>query len=67
YRSKAPVHPNEWSIRACHCGFCRVHVALPTSDRSGVRAVFRWSSVFHILGVLWPWSNRKNFDSAEEL
>jgi hypothetical protein len=34
------VPPEEWSIRACQCAFCRAHDALSTSDPRG-RLVFR--------------------------
>lgn len=27
--------PNEWSVRACQCSFCRAHSALSTSDPAG--------------------------------
>jgi len=26
---------NQWSVRACQCGFCRAHGARTTSDRTG--------------------------------
>lgn len=28
-------NPEEWSIRACQCSFCRAHDALSTSDPAG--------------------------------
>lgn len=28
--------PENWSVRACQCSFCRMHDALSTSDMSGV-------------------------------
>lgn len=34
------VPPDQWSIRACQCGFCRAHDALSTSDPGG-RLSFR--------------------------
>jgi hypothetical protein len=33
YRTSAS--PEDWSIRACQCGFCRAHDALSTSDPNG--------------------------------
>lgn len=29
------IAPDEWSIRACQCSFCRAHDALSTSDSDG--------------------------------
>ncbi len=29
------VNPEQWSIRACQCSFCRAHDALSTSDPAG--------------------------------
>src|SRR5262245_27651217 len=29
------VEPAAWSVRACQCGFCRVHQAATTSDPGG--------------------------------
>jgi hypothetical protein len=33
YRTAVPVAA--WSVRACHCAFCRAHGALTTSDPAG--------------------------------
>ena len=33
YRSS--IKPEQWSIRACQCSFCRAHDALSTSDPAG--------------------------------
>ena len=27
--------PTQWRVRACQCGFCRIHAALTTSDPAG--------------------------------
>jgi hypothetical protein len=35
YRYRSAVPPDQWSIRACQCGFCRAHDALSASDPSG--------------------------------
>jgi hypothetical protein len=29
------IEPEQWSIRACQCSFCRAHDALSTSDPAG--------------------------------
>jgi hypothetical protein len=29
------IEPDQWSIRACQCSFCRAHNALSTSDPDG--------------------------------
>ena len=29
------IEPDQWSIRACQCSFCRTHDALSTSDPGG--------------------------------
>ncbi len=35
YRYRTDVAPEQWSIRACQCRFCRAHDALSASDPSG--------------------------------
>jgi hypothetical protein len=35
FRYHTAQPPDEWSIRACQCSFCRAHGALSTSDPSG--------------------------------
>ena len=35
YRYRTDVAPDQWSIRACQCRFCRAHDALSASDPSG--------------------------------
>ena len=35
YTYETAVPPEEWSIRACQCAFCRAHDALSTSDPRG--------------------------------
>ena len=35
YRYQTDIEPENWSIRACQCGFCRAHDALSASDPSG--------------------------------
>jgi hypothetical protein len=32
---RTSVAPNEWSVRACQCSYCRAHDALSTSDPDG--------------------------------
>jgi hypothetical protein len=32
---RTSVEPEQWSIRACQCSFCRAHDALSTSDPAG--------------------------------
>jgi hypothetical protein len=32
---RTALAPEDWPIRACQCGFCRVHAALSTSDPAG--------------------------------
>jgi hypothetical protein len=36
---RTAIEPEQWSIRACQCSFCRAHDALSTSDPAG-RLVF---------------------------
>ena len=35
YRYRTNVAPEQWSIRACQCSFCRAHDALSASDPTG--------------------------------
>lgn len=35
YRYRTDLAPEQWSIRACQCRFCRSHDALSASDPSG--------------------------------
>ena len=35
YRYRTDVAPEQWSIRACQCRFCRAHDALSASDPAG--------------------------------
>ena len=35
YRYGTAIDPVNWPIRACQCGFCRMHDALSTSDPLG--------------------------------
>jgi hypothetical protein len=35
YRFQTDLAPEQWSIRACQCRFCRAHDALSASDPSG--------------------------------
>ena len=35
YRYRTPIAPDQWSIRACQCRFCRAHDALSASDPNG--------------------------------
>lgn len=35
YDYASAIAPDEWSIRACQCAFCRAHDALSTSDPHG--------------------------------
>lgn len=35
YRYRTELAPEQWSIRACQCTFCRAHDALSASDPSG--------------------------------
>ena len=32
YSYRTALFPENWSLRACQCGFCRKHAALSTSD-----------------------------------
>jgi hypothetical protein len=32
---RTSIRPDQWSIRACQCSFCRAHDALSTSDPAG--------------------------------
>lgn len=32
---RTDIRPDQWSIRACQCSFCRAHDALSTSDPAG--------------------------------
>ena len=32
---RTSIKPEQWSIRACQCSFCRAHDALSTSDPAG--------------------------------
>ena len=32
---RTAIRPNEWSVRACQCRFCRAHDALSASDPTG--------------------------------
>lgn len=36
YRYQTALAPQEWSIRACQCAFCRAHGAGTTSDPHGL-------------------------------
>jgi hypothetical protein len=38
------VRPDEWSVRACQCSFCRAHMAFTTSDPSGSLEFFEHSA-----------------------
>lgn len=40
YDYSTTIPPDEWSIRACQCAFCRAHDALSTSDPQGRIALF---------------------------
>jgi len=40
YDYSTVIPPDEWSIRACQCAFCRAHDALSTSDPQGRIAFF---------------------------
>ena len=35
FRYTTAIGPDNWSMRACQCRFCRMHDALSTSDSSG--------------------------------
>ena len=35
YTYRTGIKPEQWSIRACQCSFCRAHDALSTSDPAG--------------------------------
>lgn len=35
FRYTTSLPPEEWSVRACQCRFCRVHDAISTSDPGG--------------------------------
>lgn len=35
YEYSTRLPPNQWSVRACQCRFCRAHDALSTSDPNG--------------------------------
>jgi len=35
YTYRSSTNPQQWSIRACQCSFCRAHDALSTSDPGG--------------------------------
>jgi len=35
YAYSTAISPEDWSIRACQCAFCRAHDALSTSDPQG--------------------------------
>lgn len=35
FRYSTSINPEDWSIRACQCQFCRAHDALSTSDPDG--------------------------------
>ncbi len=35
YRYRTDIAPEQWSIRACQCSFCRAHDALSASDPAG--------------------------------
>ena len=35
FRYVTEIEPEDWSVRACQCGFCRAHDALSTSDPDG--------------------------------
>lgn len=35
FRYRTAQSPDQWSIRACQCSFCRAHAALSTSDPAG--------------------------------
>ena len=44
---RTALQPEEWSIRACQCTFCRTHAALSTSDPRGSLEFFE-----HVPAVL---------------
>ena len=35
FRYTTAISPDNWSVRACQCRFCRAHDALSTSDTNG--------------------------------
>ena len=35
FRYQTRLQPEQWSVRACQCAFCRAHGALSTSDPDG--------------------------------
>ena len=35
FRFRTEIRPEDWSVRACQCSFCRAHDALSTSDPDG--------------------------------
>jgi hypothetical protein len=35
YRYLTALPPEQWSVRACQCSFCRAHAAVTTSDPRG--------------------------------
>ena len=35
YRYQTALPPQQWTVRACQCSFCRLHAALTTSDPAG--------------------------------
>lgn len=35
FRYDSEIDPQDWSVRACQCSFCRAHDALSTSDPDG--------------------------------
>ena len=35
YTFHTRIAPRQWTLRACQCSFCRVHVALSASDPAG--------------------------------
>lgn len=35
FRYNTAISPKRWSVRACQCGFCRMHDAHSTSDAAG--------------------------------
>lgn len=40
---RTALAPENWTIRACQCSFCRMHAALSTSDHSGFLEFFERS------------------------
>ncbi|MDH3612562.1 MAG: hypothetical protein OES10_04700 [Gammaproteobacteria bacterium] len=40
FRYTTVISPEDWSVRACQCRFCRMHDALSTSDPGGNLQIF---------------------------